>query len=166
MSTVLNTYILNGLFDSGDLKVFKFSKSGNFKNYFFSPNISIKLFSPRITWMEGHCVSFSFQKYAIIEGNKVISTDNLNLLNLLRNTNEKLLLVYNEYKEKYGHDSGILQPCLFYEKDDHFYIKCNIPNKHIKPQLNYTYTSAIVDIRNIWETSNKIGFRLELKTCE
>ena len=121
--------------------------------------MSIKLYSPKVTWMDGNSVSFSFQKYATIEDNKITSTDNLNLLHLLRNINEKLLLVYQEYKEKYGHETTNITPCIFYEKDTHFYIKCNLSNKKfVKPHLNTTYTSAIIDIRNIWETTNKIGF--------
>ena len=177
MSTILNGSILSNLIFTNELKVFKCSKSGNFKNYFFSPNVSIKLYNPKVTWIDGNSISFSFQKYATIENNKIVSTDNINLLNLLKKINEALITTYTQYKENYGHESLDTTPCLFYEKNDYFYVKCSLPNRNgkyhitsetpfVKPTLNTTYTSATVDIRNIWETTNKVGFKLELKSCE
>lgn len=178
MSVILNQFILNGLVFNNELKVFKYSKSGNFKNYFFSPNISIKLYNPKVTWIDGNSISFSFQKYATIKDNKIVINDNINLLNLLKSIDEALINAYNKYKENYGHNSLSVTPCLFYEKDDFFYVKCNLPNRNgkyhikstddlfVKPLLNTNYKSVTVDIRNIWETANKTSFKLELKSCE
>ena len=84
MSTILNTGILNGLFEIGDLKVFKCSKSGSFKNFFFSPNISIKLYNGKVTWIDGHSVSFCFNKYATIENNTITvnETDSMSVFSI------------------------------------------------------------------------------------
>lgn len=171
MSIVLNNYIL----DNVNIKIFKFTNKNNFKNYFFSPNISIKLYNPKITWIENNNISFSFQKYATIENNIIVKNDNISLLDLLRNINTTLLKIFYDYKENYGHTQNEDLPCLFYEKDTHFYIKCNLPNKNgkyfiktqdqdfTKPKIGTEYTSVILDIRNIWEINDKVGFRLELK---
>ena len=173
MSIVLN----NSLLDNVEIVIFKFTNKNNFKNYFFSPNISIKLYNPKVTWVENNNVSFSFEKYVTIENNNVVKTDNITLLDLLRNINTSLLKILYDYKENYGHTQNKNLPCLFYEKDAHFYIKCNLPNKNgkyfiktldpdqyfIKPRIGTEYTSVILDIRNIWEMNDKVGFRLELK---
>lgn len=186
MSIVLN----NNILDNIDIVIFKFTNKNNFKNYFFSPNISIKLYNPKVTWVENNNVSFSFQKYLTIENNTVVKTDNIAFLDLLRNINTSLLKVLYDYKENYGHTQNKNLPCLFYEKDAYFYIKCNLPNKNgkyfiktqdpdpsqskacfglkpdqcfIKPRIGTEYTSVILDIRNIWEINDKVGFRLELK---
>jgi hypothetical protein len=174
MSIVLTNYIL----DNVDICISKFTNKNNFKNYFFSPNISIKLYNPKITWIENNNISFSFQKYATIENNVIIKNDNISFLELLRNINIKLLKVFYDYKENYGHNHNKDLPSLFYEKDQYFYIKCNLPNKNgkyfiktqngefIKPKIGTEFTSVILDIRNIWEINGKVGFRLELKEID
>lgn len=171
MSIVLNNYLL----DNVDIVIFKYTNKNNFKNYFFSPNISIKLYNPKVTWVDNNNVSFSFEKYVTIENNIIVKSDNIAFLDLLRNINTSLLKVLYDYKENYGHIQNESLPCLFYEKDRYFYIKCNLPNKNgkffiktqdsnfIKPRIGTEYTSVILDIRNIWELNDKVGFRLELK---
>ena len=185
MSIILNNTILNQLSFSKDLCIFKYSNKNNFKNYFFSPNISIKLYNAKVTWVDNNNVSFGFKKYATIdkENNTIVHNDNISLLNLLRNINNTLLKIYHDYKENYGHDillnkdNSEILPNLFYEKETEFYIKCNLPNKNgkffiktqndtgsfSKPRVGTEYTSVTLDIRNIWEMNDKVGFRLELK---
>jgi hypothetical protein len=170
MSVILNNTILNDIYKSKDLTIFKCSKSGNFKNYFISPNISIKLYNAKVTWVNDNNVSLSFRKYGKIENNEII--DNGNYMVFLRNLNEKLLDIYKRYKEYYGHTDCETKPQLFYEKDncDFFYIKCTIPKvkyNNSKPVLNTEYNSVTLDIRNIWENNlGKVGFKLELKNIE
>ena len=174
MSIILTNNTLNEI--SKDLCIFKYSNKNNFKNYFFSPNISIKLYNPKVTWVDNNNISFCFKKYVTIQDNVITQSDNILLLNLLRNINDTLLKIYDNYKDMYGHNKLKNLPNLFYEsKDDNFfYIKCNLPNRNgkffiktqddfSKPYIGTEYTSVILDIRNIWEIDDKVGFRLELK---
>lgn len=154
--------------------VFKYTSKNGFDNYFFAPNMSIKLYSPKVSWVDNNSISFGFEK-----------TDNENLLNLVKNINDILIKSLLHYMDSRGHLLFKENPCIYYEKPDSnfFYIKCNLPNtngrffinctndtgdtvRFIKPRVGYTYNNVVLDIRNIWKTisiPNKIGFRLELK---
>lgn len=154
-----------------ELCIFKYTNKNNFSNYFFGPNVSIKISSAKITWMDSKSISFTFEK----TGDK----SQINLLELLKKINNYLLILYNKYKDSRGHILLKEQPCIFYEKDNVFFVKCNLPNvngkylitnsddtKFYKPLLNTIYKSVILDVRNIWETGCKCGYRLELKVVE
>jgi hypothetical protein len=162
---ILNSSILNDLINTNTLVLQTKFKKPNGKNYFFIPNIGIKLFNAKVSWIDPSKknISFAFNKY-----------ENLSLLNMLRYINEKLTIIYNN-KSMYPKN---LSP-FFFEKDDLFYIRCYLPNTkwkyHIEsyfndnseeffiPKLSSIYNIIIIDIRNIWEDDNKAGFNLELK---
>ena len=142
----------------------KYQKNSGY-NYFFMPTISIQLYNPKVTWIGPYKknMSFGFNKY-----------ENLGLLTLLKNIYNKLTSVYKKESE-----TNVTPAPFFFEKGDIFYIKCYLPNingkysitsifdnidgKFAIPYLGSTYTSIIVDIRNIWEKDNHSGFNLELK---
>ena len=151
--------------------VFKYTSKNDFDNYFYAPNMAIKLYYPKVSWMDNNSISFVFDK-----------TENENLLNLIKEINERLINSLSQYIELRGHSELSQVPCIYFEKPDLncFYIKCNIPNtngrffvncmdnennskRFIKPSIGFIYNHVILDIRNVWKTGNKIGFRLELK---
>jgi len=162
---ILNSQVINDLIFSNTLELQTKFQKNNGKNYFFMPNIGIKLFNAKVSWIDPFKknISFAFNKY-----------ENLALLNMLRYINEKLTMVYNK-KSSYPKP---LSPFLF-EKDDSFYIRCYLPNTrgkyHIEsyfnndtegfsiPKMSCVYNIIVIDIRNIWEDDNKSGFNLELK---
>jgi len=163
---ILNSDVINELIKNNNLNFqTKFQKE-NGKNYFFNQTISLCLYNPKVAWIDStkKNISFSFNKH-----------EHLNLFIMLRYINEKLIQLYNN---KIGVNLSIHS--FFYEKDDFFYIKCYLPNIHSKkyliksyfnsnedkfnvPRLGTIYSSVILDIRNIWEKNNKVGFNLELK---
>lgn len=167
----MNKIILNSeILDELIISISKYMNKNNYYSYYFSPNIAIRLFSAKVSWMDNNSISFCFEKH-----------HNLNLLTLLRNINSKLIHIYEKYKDSRGFILSDDKPCLFYEKEDNFYIKCNLPktnNKyHIKcndnkpftkPNIGAVYKCIIMDIRNIWESQNSkhMGFKLELKEIE
>jgi len=172
MSIILNSKNITVLEEAGELCILKYTSKNNFNNYFFGPNISIKLWSPKVSWMDNNSLSFQFEKY------NQNGIDNMNLLILLRNINTKLVDLYCAYKESRGHPELNVKPCIFYEKENYFYIKCNLPNvngryhitcedgsKFIKPRIGNVYSAVKLDIRNVWEVvgQEKVAFRLELK---
>lgn len=165
---ILNSEVINDLIYSNTLSLHIKFKKNNGKNYFFIPNIGLKLHNPTVSWIDPlkKNISFGFNK-----------CDNLSLslLNMLRYINDKLTIIYNN-KSMYP---KVLSP-FFFEKGDLFYIRCYLPNTgkgkyHIEsyfnnikedftiPRLSSTYSTIIIDIRNIWEDDNKSGFNLELK---
>jgi hypothetical protein len=170
---ILDNKILNLLDINNQLCILKHLNKNNIASYYFGPSISIKLWSPKVSWLNANSCSFQFKKY-----------ENLNLLTLLRNINSTLVELYSLYKESRGYSKLNILPCIFYEKDDFFYIKCNMPYanrrysinidggednvKFSVPRIGMIYKSVILDIRNIWEVArdNKVGFKLELKNVE
>jgi len=137
-------------------------------------NISIKLYSPKVSWIDQYKknLCFCFNKY-----------ENLSLLSFLKYINSNIVFNFNlMFNEKIDEKNT---PYIFYEKGDFFYIKCFLPhfkigdyhieciseeNKKEKfniPRLGCIYKSVIIDIRNIWKSEqDKFGFNLELKSID
>lgn len=152
------------------LIIFKETYKNGFRNFFFAPNIGIKLYSPKVSWLDTKGISFCFNKM-----------ENMSLLDLLKYINNSLNKIYINYKKNNGLPNDTTLSPLYYEKDDSFYIKCHLPNvkgkyfitynsetekdaKFSKPRIGCVYSSVVIDIRNIWETDNKkAGVHLELK---
>lgn len=164
---LLNRDNIKTLEEAGELCIFKCINRNNFKSYYFSPNISVKLWCPKVSWMDKNSVSFQF-----------VTKENSNLLNILKDINLSLVRLYSGFKESRGHKELKIVPCIFFEKDDKFYVKCNLPYSNskyhitceneslfIRPNVGTVYKTVILDIRNIWETvcGTKVGFKLEVK---
>ena len=178
---ILGKETIQRLEDAGELCIFKYTSKNMFNSYFFGPNISIKLKNPKVSWMDANSISFQFDMFTSTSHKSLNLDDvsnNLSLLNLLRDVNSRLVDLYNNYKDSRGHADIISRPCIFYEKDNFFYIKCNLPKVNgrylvscddgatfYKPRIGCVYKYVILDIRNIWEINaqDKVGFRLELK---
>lgn len=163
---ILNSEIISDIISSNSLQLIeKYQRGGAGKNYFFTPTIAIKLYNPKITWLDSFKknISFSFNK-----------SDNLNLFIMLRFINQSLVTIYK--KQAYNAVNNVSP--FFYEKGDYFYIKCYLPNtrgkyhitsfsnnieqQFITPRIGCSYNTVILDIKNIWEKNNA-GFNLELK---
>lgn len=165
---ILNNDILNDPSFNISTKV-DINKRNHTINYFLYPNISIQLFAPKVSWIE-----LTANKYSYFPKNISLSFnrhENLNLLGFLRNVQKKLQYIHSLKSESILHS-------FFYEKGDYFYIKCYLPNLNNKylitsnseldtevwkvPRLNCSYTSVILDIKNIWENKLNSGINLEL----
>jgi len=163
---ILNSEVMNDLISTDTLKLIeKHQRGGSGKNYFFTPTIGIKLHNPKITWIDPFKknMSFSFNKY-----------ENLNLYTMLKYINKSLV---NIYKKQAYNPTDNVSP-FYFEKGDYFYIKCFLPNTNGKyhitslfnnteekftvPRVGCSYSTVVLDIKNIWEKDNA-GFNLELK---
>lgn len=173
----MNRVILTSeICDKGGLHILKYTSKNDFNNYFFGPNISIRLYSAKVTYVDANSISFGFEKTVMVD-NQI--RDNLNLFLLLKKINEKLISIYSTYKEARGHPTMTHVPSLYNTVNDNlFYIRCTLPSANgryfiksendkyfTKPRVGHIYSSVIIDIRNIWEIprTGKNGFRLELK---
>ena len=165
---ILSSEILNDLLKTNSLTLQEKYQKNNGKNYYISPTIGLKLYNPKVSWIDAYKknISFIFSKY-----------ENLSLLNFLKYVQEKLAELY---KAKSYNPQNLSN--IYYEKGDYFYVKTHLPNtyksgihyniisvfnnepeKFTVPKLGATYNYIIVDIRNIWEQNNLAGFNLELK---
>jgi hypothetical protein len=144
----------------------------NYTNYIIHPNIAVKLFNPKVSWIDptGKNLCLCFNKY-----------EYLSLLTMLKNINR---VINYKFKSKYHKECNV---SLFYERNDVFYIKCFLPNSGVNkgigkynilfhndsddttfklPLVGCIYKSVIIDIRNIWMNSDSCGINLELKEAE
>ena len=82
---ILNSEIMNDLIKTDILKFLeKYQRGGSGKNYFITPTIGIKLYNPKITWIDNYKknIAFSFSKH-----------DNLNLYTMLKYINNSLVSI-------------------------------------------------------------------------
>lgn len=131
-------------------------------NYYFTPNIGITLYNPKVKYVDKKCLVFEFERYK-----------NASLYHLLKYINSTL---QNELKKKYIelNDKHIYD--IFSEQDETFFIRCYLPNNNGKyfisvnddkrfylPRIGCIYDNIIVEIRNLWGKDQKYGFNIELK---
>ena len=169
-STMINEYVYNN-----KLNIVK-KQEKSFCNYYIFPTMGFKIYKARVSWIDSakRHLSFSFKV-----------SENKSLLTLIKNVNSKLF-DYIQRRELLVHEK--INP-MYYEKGDHFYVKCFLPNTngkyHIKrivkdtdnitgmrkdiheeftvPLVGCVYDSVDIEIRNMWETTVQSGFHLELK---
>lgn len=164
---ILNNELLNELIFTNSLNLsIKFQKKCT--NFFFIPNIGLKLYNPYITWIDPFkkYISFSFKK-----------SDNIFLSHLLKNINTKL-------QELYIKNSRNPQSLasFYFENKEYIYIRTYLPKTSNKYNINCIYNSEKVDfviprlktsfkyiilhLRNIWEDNSKSAYHIELKMVE
>ena len=164
MSIVLSSITLDSLIKQGDLSIIrKPQKEGGF-NYFITPNVGIKLLHPKIVESNVNYIVLQFEKKTAIT-----------LIMLLKSVHNQLI----KYIESSYMLSATTKYEVFQEQQDTFTIRCYMPhfkNKyHIEtylrgekiqfniPRKNVVLESVYVDVRNIWEKNNKMGYNLEVK---
>lgn len=164
MTIILNCDILDSMISNDEIKIIKRSQNivGN-SNYYFNPNIGIKLYNPEVKFIDKKFVVFYFDKYK-----------HSSLLKLLKHMDAVL---QNFVKCKYSElfDKKIYS--IFSEDDMGFTIRCYLPNRNGKyniqtetqtirftlPRLGCIYDVATIEFRNIWKNGDKYGFNIELK---
>lgn len=162
---ILNSELLNNIIQSNSLTLMKkFQKGKNGSNYFFIPNIGIKLFNVKVTWVDPFKKNLSFS---------INRWENPNLITLLRHVNTSLSELYKNMSY-----SNLNVAPFFFEKGDFIYIRTYLPNTKGKYHIHYnlgdfivprkdsTFDSITIYFKNIWEDDTKAGFNIELKELE
>lgn len=169
-SFIITSEILKNFEENKSLKLIKKKqKNVNNYNYYLTPNLSIKLYNPKVLFVTNSYIVFEYKKHDI-----------LNLFNLLKHANEMIykelsLFTRLDIKNVYN---------LYSIVDESLTIRCSLPQKNKKyliesidmytnekkqfniPKKGICVNEVILDIRNVWETDDKIGFNLELKSIK
>ena len=162
---ILNSELLNNLIQSNELTLMKkFQRGKNGSNYFFIPNIGVKLFNVKVTWVDPFKKNLSFS---------INRWENPNLINMLRHINTSLSELYKNISY-----SNLNVASFFFEKGDFIYIRTYLPNTNGKyhiynnlgnftvPRKDACFDSITIYFKNIWEDDTKAGFNIELKEIE
>lgn len=135
-------------------------------SYYIFPKLKIKLFSPQVIFVD--------KKYLVLSFNK---EKNASLLNLLKTLNET---VYSELENQIVLNKNKQNYSIVGENEMYFTLRCSLPhfkNKYFItcnfegqenvpftfPRKNVFLKCIYLDVRNIWETSEKRGYNLEIK---
>lgn len=164
----ITSEVLSKLIADKNISIIKKSqKTSDYYNYFITPTLTIRLFNPMIIVSNPKYFVLSFEK-----------SNNLVLLSMLKNIHEKLMFfIKSNY---YIRDGNKLKHPIHVESEEYFTIRCSLPHfnnkyfikcdfedeKNVKftlPRQKIKVKSIHLDIRNIWETNNKIGYNLEVK---
>jgi len=161
---------LKNLTENGGLKIARRrqKKEGDNYNYFVSPKLMLEF--------HNGIVSYAAPTYIVIQYQKVT---HIGLLSFLRYVSECFKRLVKPYvvNEKTIYN-------LYLEKEDTFSVRCHLPRngkgytfkvvdsctkkeiEYTVPNKNVTIDYALVDIKNLWESSEKIGFNLEVRCLE
>lgn len=145
----------------------KSQKENNCYNYFFTPNVSIRIYKPLISVVNKDYIVFKFDKYR-----------NSGMYHLIEDINKRL---YSVVESNYNIE-GIQRDNILLVNENFVYLKAHLPHKNSKyfisvhnkdtdklsgtfwlPNANAVYDEVVLDIRNVWQYRNKLGYRLELK---
>jgi hypothetical protein len=169
MVYLLTSESLNELLQSNQLNMLK--KNQKFgTNYYFTPNIGIRLYNAKVIFSDRKNITFQFDKWK-----------NQSLYKMLQYINTILLQKYKKSSNKIPD----VNYNLFYETEDHFNIRVYLPfskskyNIHVHdndpeksslefkiPRNGIVYDVIVLEIRNVWEQDTRSGFNIELKSIE
>lgn len=136
-------------------------------NYYFSPNMAMHLYDAKVVFINPKFIVFEFDK-----------STHLTLLDLMRRLNDKL---QTELKKNCSElfDKEIYN--IVSEKETSFSIRCFLPTIRGKyniickdsdenglifklPRLDCIFKEITIEIKNVWQTGDKRGFNIELKS--
>lgn len=167
----MNTEILKESIKNDVLTLFKKNqKNSNNINYFFSNSISINLYKCNVSYRDAKHITLQFDKII-----------NSSLFNMLSNFHEILseLLIkkfgINENKKFYPiiyeteNSSKFSIQCYLPQNYNKYFIECTFDNNECSfklPHKNSELNFVNVEIRNIWESNNKLGYNIEIKKID
>jgi hypothetical protein len=162
MTILLSSNVLTEIVNNTGINIQRKLVKGT-SNYYFTPNMGVKLYNAQVSEVNPKYIVF---KYKLIEATTLHT-----LLSFINST----------FKASVNHLVKKGKPFynLFNSSDDYFYIRCHLPYKYGRYFTSYTvdgvdtpfklprpglvYSQVVFEIRNVWETTEKAGFNLEVK---
>lgn len=138
-------------------------------NYYITPNLSFELFNPKVMFITPKFIVFEYTKHEILGLFTLLKSTNDIIKNKLKNyTRLDLKNVYDLYSIT---NETLTIRCSLPQKNNKYLIKnidmyTNETRTFALPRKGILLNSVIIDIRNIWEIDDKIGFNLELKSIK
>ncbi len=170
MSITVTSEIIRDLCSSNRITIIqKRQKNTGDYNFYITPNLSLQLYGGKVIITDPKFLVVQFEK-----------STHITLLSLLRTTSE---CITDYLKSCIELDIENVYP-LFSEQDNTFTIRVYLPhvrNKYFietksaneneiiqftRPRIGTVLKELRVDIRNLWQNKQRLGFNLELKYIE
>lgn len=162
---LVNSEIAHKMASDGTLQVLrKEQQKGSLNyNYFIKPALGIKLYNPKVFISTQTYVVFQFDRH-----------HNLPLLLMCRSIDKTIQHVI--HRNFNTHIPEANRHSFFSEQQDTFTIRCNVPKTkagvHCEweggiipfkyPRVGTTYEEATIQLKNVWESSGRLGYNVEL----
>lgn len=136
-------------------------------NYYFTPNIGLQLYNPKVKYNDKKNIVFEFDKWKNMSLYKMLDYINSELLKKYKQSSDTIPeTVYNFFNET--ENTFTIRAFLPYSKGKYDIQVVNKTEcelfKH--PRNGAVYDSVIIEIRNIWEQPTRSGFNIELKSIQ
>jgi hypothetical protein len=170
MVYLLTLETLKSLKNSKGLQLLEKNQKNNiYKNYYFTPNIGLKIFNAKVLFVDNKSMTIEVDKWKYP-----------GFITMLREIDEELLKLYHEKSNQVSENVY----SFFMEKENTILFRMSLPNYRGKynitsytnssdqdvftlPRSGMIYNYIIFEIRNIWEQlGKKTGFNLELKCVD
>jgi hypothetical protein len=163
----LNSSVIKELCDNNEITIIRKSqKTTSDFNYFLSPNLTVNLYGGRVMIIT--------KDYIVLEFSKLEKEG----LYIMLKTIDKYIINY--LKECFSISEKNTIYSLYSETDAYFTLRISLPNYKYKysikcydkndnqipfklPIVNEIIKESILDIRNLWNSNNRIGYNLQLK---
>ena len=139
-------------------------------NYFFNPSLDISLRNSKVFYVDPSC------KFIVFIFSKV---EYMNLFLFCKSISNTILFQTKCLAKRIMYSSNIdsKEAFPFYlirENNEEFTVKCNINNnikfyfennleKFRPPKNGIVYDKVVLNIKNIWEDTTRIGFNMDIK---
>lgn len=163
---IITNELLNSLEKNDEIKIMKKEQTGAMVgfNYFILPKLSIKLYKPKVIYVNSKSITFEMSKINTGLVNLLKRCDSL-IMNKLLFENVDSQVKYNIFYENENNNTICLRcylPC-YKSKYSIKYYEENVEKIFRLPRSNTILDEVVIDIRNIWCNNNKLGYNLELK---
>jgi hypothetical protein len=162
MTIIITGEIIQHLCDEGKLSVCqKPQKTSGDYNYYFLPNIGFTLYNAKVKAVDPKYIVFEYQ-----------IKEHLPLLLMLRSISRVLK---NYLKRSYYINEAATFYDICFETQETFTLRCYLPQVKGKycidvddgsfraPRIRAVFDSVTIEVRNVWQLKQKLGFNMELK---
>jgi hypothetical protein len=155
------------MIENGQISIMRKPQKNEGYNYFLSPNLGFKLYGAKVV--------FADPNYLVLEFDKVKNGAFMSLLQFIDTKIKDYL------KRSYVVESEVFHD-LIKQTDTTYTIRCHLPHLGKKyfvecesdgnkvpfhlPRRSALIDNGYVEIRNIWETNNRLGYNIELKSVK
>lgn len=171
MLLITSTDQLTELINLQQIKFVRRNQQGNGSNYYLSPSLMLNIYKPIVYIVTPTYIVFAFDKFHNLTLFHFMKSISYKLLNYLKSCfyidNSKKLYDFFSQVEKIAGEPLITIRCNLPVIKGKYYIRTIVDGvedtQFCLPRRNAKLESVLIEIKNIWEKDDKLGFNVELR---